>query len=325
MLYLTARQNASCKSNMFETTFFSILILVAFAIPGFIGRKIGKVRDVGSLVFLLSYVAQPFLVISSIQSVSLSAENTSMLGVSALIALVAHAVIIGICLLVFAKDKHPGAKAYALAGSFGNYGFMGIPLMQNLISAGLLAQNALICTTAIIVVFNLLTWTIGSFVLTGEKRYISVKNCLLNPPTLIALFVALPLYFLNVVLPPWAMKGVDLLGNLSAPVSLFILGVRLADMTPKSLLTDVRTYISSALKLIIAPLATFLVMLPFRAMIGETVFKVMYISMAMPSASMILMLSELFNVEGAPAPASRVQCVSTLLSVVTVPVMMMLI
>ena len=310
---------------MFATTFFSILILVAFAIPGFVGRRLGKIKDVGALVFVLSYVAQPFLVISSMQSVPLSAENTAKLGITALLALVAQLVVVGLSVLAFGWNKQSFAKAYALSATFGNCGFMGIPLMQNLIAEGLLAPDALICTTAFIVVFNLLTWTLGSFLLTGQKRYMSVKNCLFNPPTITALFVAIPLYFAGVALPDWAMRGVDLLGNMSAPVSLFILGVRLADMDIKALVSDKSAYLSSAIKLVIAPLVTLAIMLPFRTLIGETVITVMYISMAMPSASTVLMLSELYNVKGAPAAASRVQSISTLLSVITVPIMTMLI
>ena len=310
---------------MFETTFFSILILVAFAVPGFIGRKIGKIRDVSSLVFVLSYVAQPFLIISSMQSATVSAENTAKLGITAVVALVAQLAVTGISVLALGWDKRSFSKAYALCATFGNCGFMGIPLMQNLISAGLLAPDALICMTAFIVVFNLLTWTLGSFLLTGQKRYVSVKNCLFNPPTLAALFVAIPLYFAGVALPSWAIRGVDLLGNMSAPISLFVLGVRLADMSPKDLLTDTSTYLSSAIKLVVAPLVTLLIMLPFEAIIGETVVTVMYICMAMPSASTVLMLAELYDVKGSPGAASRVQAISTLLSIITVPIMTMLI
>ena len=309
---------------MFETTFFNILILVAFAIPGFIGRKIGKIHDVSSLVFVLSYVAQPFLIIASMQSATITPENTAKIGIMALVALLIHAVSLVVCLLAFGWDKSRIGKTYALVGTFGNCGFMGIPLIQGLMAAGHLDESSLVCTTAFIVIFNLLTWTVGCFIMTGEKKYVSVKNCLFNPPTLAALFVAIPLYFAGITLPDWALKGVSLLGNMSAPVSLFILGVRLADMSVKTLLTDSKAYLSTALKLVVVPLITMGLLLPVRHIIGDTVFKVMYISMAMPSASSVLMLAELYNVEGAPQAAGRVQAISTLLAVASVPVLMML-
>ena len=95
-------------------------------------------------------------------------------------------------------------------------------------------------------------------------------------------------------------------------------------MNARELLTDTCAYVSTALKLVVAPLITLLIMLPFREAIGNTVFTVMYICMAMPSASSVLMLAELYNVESAPGAAGRVQAISTLLSVISVPLVMMI-
>ena len=309
---------------MFLTTFLSILTLLAFTVPGFIGRKIGKIKDTGALVYVLSYVAQPFLIISSLQTCTLSPENTAKLGASALVAVVAHAVVLFVSVLVFRFDKRKGAKAYALSSTFSNCGFMGIPVIQSLINDGHLSSDALLCATAYIFVFNFLTWTVGNFVLTGDKSHISVKKFLFNPPTLAGLFIGLPLYFLGIVLPDWAIRGVDFLGNMSAPLSMIILGVRLADMSLKELFGDSSAYIASIMKLVVAPLICLLIMLPFKTLIGETVNKVIYIGMAMPAASTVLMMSELYSVEGAPNKASKVQSLSTVLSVLTVPLLMMI-
>ena len=43
------------------------------------------------------------------------------------------------------------------------------------------------------VVFNMLIWTLGIYILTGDKSSISVKGFL--NPAILPLFVALPLYF----------------------------------------------------------------------------------------------------------------------------------
>lgn len=309
---------------MFLTTFLSILTLLAFTVPGFIGRKVGKIKDTGALVYVLSYVAQPFLIISSMQSCALTPENTVKLGVSALVALICHAIVLFVSVVVFRYDRSKGSKAYVLASTFSNCGFMGIPVIQSLIADGHLGNDALLCTTAYIFVFNFLTWTVGNYVLTGDKSHISVKRFLFNPPTLAGLFVGLPLYFLNVTLPDWAIRGVDFLGNMSAPISMIILGVRLADMSLKELFLDGGAYLATLMKLVIVPLLCLLVMLPFKAMMGDTVNKVIYIGMAMPAAGTVLTMAELYGTKPDCEKASKVQSLSTVLSVITVPLLMMI-
>ncbi len=325
----------------FLTTLINVAIMIALAVPGFILRKAKMLPDnaVAALVVVLVYVAQFFLTVNSFMGNTYSPKLLADMGVVLLLSIAFHLLIFVLAKVVFAhfpKNKaedgseltEPQATAtnrICVVTSFlGNVGFMGIPVMNALFPGN---PEMIIYTAVFIVAFNVAGWTLGVFTITGNKKDMSVRRALLNPPT-IALVVALPLFFFKEYIPlgVWSpvRSGVKYLADMTLPLSMIILGVRLADMPFKSLFTDGRVYVVSFVKLIVAPLLCFVIMLGLKAAFGlsDPIIITAYIIMAMPCASTALNFAEIFNGDRQTAVKSTV--LSTLLSVITIPLLMLL-
>ena len=213
----------------FLQTFVNVVMIVVLAVPGFLLRKTKLLPDkaAGMLAVLLLYVSQPFLMMSSLFNKEF---ETSML-IDFLWVIVFAA---GLQLLVyiaakfiFCKTKGEAARRACVASSYlGNVGFMGIPVMQMLFPGN---TDMILYTVVYNIVFNAMTWTLGVFAITGDKKKVRPLKIILNPPT-IAVIVALPFFFLNVHIPEQVMTPISYLGEMTLPLSMIILGVRLADM-----------------------------------------------------------------------------------------------
>ena len=114
------------------------------------------------------------------------------------------------------------------------------------------------------------------------------------------------------------------LGDMTLPLSMIILGVRLADMPLRALVCNVRVYAVSAIKLIVSPLAGLGVMLLLRLVlpIESSVIIALFIIGAMPTASSALNFAEMYGGDCETAAASTLM--STVLCIATIPVLMLL-
>lgn len=326
-----ARVNRKMQVD-FLTSFLSVAVMVALAIPGFILRKTKILGDtaVATLVAVLFYVAQPMLTVSSFLEKDYEPRLLVGMGVTLAVSIAAELAVFAIAFFLFGRGRGEGEKGGArrvaiICSYLGNVGFMGIPVIKALFPA---APEMLIYTAVFNVGFNLTAFTVGIFTITGEKKYISPKKAILNPPT-IALAAALPLFFAKRYIVPSVLvplsNAIGYVSGMTLPLSMMILGVRLCDFGFRPLVKDGRPYIVSAMKLVVAPLVTMglcaLLRLAFPA-IDRAVLVTCFIAMSMPCASLTLMLSELYDSHRPTAVRSLL--ISTILSVITIPLLMLL-
>ena len=168
---------------------------------------------------------------------------------------------------------------------------------------------------------NFLVFTLGVFFITQKKQYVSLKAAILNPTTL-AVAVAIPLYLLQIRFPTPMADTVSLLGKMSTPLCMFILGKRLASMRLKTVFTKPFAYVVCALKLIVYPLFAYLCVyfLPF---FDETFKICLYVLSAAPSGAIILSLAELHGCE--QKLSANAVLLTTLCSLITLPLMLLLV
>ena len=144
-----------------------------------------------------------------------------------LFAVVLQLLVYFVSKLVFCKTKEEASRRACVACSYlGNVGFMGIPVMEMLFPGN---SDMVLYTVVYNIAFNAMSWTLGVFTITGEKKRINPLKIVLNPP-MIAVIVSLPFFFLNVHIPEQVMTPISYLGDMTLPLSMVILGVRLADM-----------------------------------------------------------------------------------------------
>ena len=316
-------------------SFFDVLITVIFllllAIPGYIFAKLKMLPKSSSetLSTLVLYGCQPVLIIVGFQGTSFKSEiGWNMLLVAAL-ALVLHLVMIAIVKLAFIKkEKDEQFKIIKYMSVFSNCAFMGVPFLQSLFTDPALQGEVLIYCSVVVAVFNVLTWTFGVYMMTGDKKQVSIKKVLLNP-VIIAVAIGL-LLFVTVQKPlvelategtalyktiTKFMSTLNFIANTVTPLSMFVIGIRLANISLKQLFIDGRAYISAAMKLLVMPIITMfsVAFLPISATIKYTLFFLL----AMPGAASGVMLAVKFDKDG--DFASVCVLLSTVLCVATIP------
>ena len=213
----------------FLQTFINVVMIVILAVPGFALRKVRLLPDKAASVFavLLLYISQPFLMMASLFNKEFQSSMLVNFGWVLLFAVVLQLLVYFVSKLVFCKTKEEASRRACVTCSYlGNVDFMGIPVMEMLFPGN---SDMVLYTVVYNIAFNAMSWTLGVFTITGDKKRINPLKIVLNPP-MIAVIVSLPFFFLNVHIPEQVMTPISYLGDMTLPLSMVILGVRLADM-----------------------------------------------------------------------------------------------
>ena len=303
----------------FEITGLNALMLVALCLPGFFLTKANVLKEEhikGFAVFLL-YVCSPALSIYSFQQSECNMEILINIGILLLVTTFMQVLIMGIGFLINIKTyKIDGASRVAtVAAAFGNVGFFGVPILQALLPDH---PEAMVYSAVMSVMMNLIGWTLGMFMMSGDRKHVSVKNFLINPTTL-CLLIALPLFFTNTSLPKPVMNFVEFFSKMSTPTAMTVLGMRLAFVKFRDLM-DYRQVVAIFLKLIALPLITFGIM--YALPVDETLKISTYILSCMPPAAITLNFAELSNTS--PKTAANIVVFGSLLVAITLPVLLLI-
>lgn len=303
----------------FSLTSVNVLVLMAYAIPGYIFVKVKALSldSIGALVKILLFVCQPFLTIYSFNKADFTPALFKEMIMFFLVAFILQVVMLGITYLIY-RNKYKQDAAYrvcTIATALGNIGYIGVPLIEALLPN---QPNAVVFAAMFIVSMDLVGWTIASTIITGNMKYVSFKRIALNPLTF-ALMVALPLFLTGTKIPAVFDNSVTILGKMTTPLSMIILGMRLASTKFKTLFTDHKVYFVAGLKLIVFPLVAFLAVyfLPLDAYAKNTLL----ILSCTPTASFVLNLSELHNT--GQKTAANIVLTSNIFSMITIPVIML--
>nr|MBO4517422.1 AEC family transporter [Clostridia bacterium] len=322
----------------FTDVLITVIFLLALAIPGYLFAKLKMLpeKTAEAVSTIVLYCCQSVLVITSFQKKAYEPKiGLNMLWV-ALITLAVHLIMFALLKLIFIKKSSDDkVRVLKFASVFSNCGFMGFPFLQSLFSDNqeLLAE-IMIYGAVIIAVFNILTWTYGAYVMTGDKKQISLKKIALNPVIIsliigFVLFIALqsPLVdiapnnsFFDGVLEKF-MQSMNYLADMVTPCSMIVIGIRLANVNLKQLFLDKRAYISAVLKLFVMPVVAILsvAFLP----VATTVKYAIFFLLSMPSATNTAMFSVKFGRDG--DLASVCVLLSTVLSIITIPLLYLVI
>ncbi len=317
----------------FEKVIIALVSLLLLAVPGYILAKIKLFGEGASnaLSVLVLYGGQPALMIVSFQGANFSAElGLNMLYVF-LLAVAVHAVMFGILFLVFRKRRNQSrVRIIKYASVFSNCGFMGIPFLQMLFTGTDVSGDILIYSAIIIGVFNIFNWTVGVYIMTGDIKEVSFKKIALNP-VIISVVVAFLLFIvfkmpIKDLMPQGEtmdnilegfMNVIDKISEIVTPLSMTVIGIKLANINMKQLFLDKGAYVTAAFKLILMPtIAMFITaFLPVSPLVKYSVFFLL----AMPCATSSTLLAVRF---GADADfASICVLLSTILSAVTIPLL----
>ncbi len=316
---------------------YNVAILFLMMIPGVIIKKC-KFAPVGfgkGLSNLVLYIAQPALIFLAYvrpYDKEVLINSLWVLGFS----LLAHVIFALVAGLFFKNAPDSRRRMLRFATIFSNAAFMGIPLIEAVFPGG----DVVIYASIYNISFNLFLWTLGVHICTNDRDYngdgvvceseekksrshsqASIKKALIHPVT-IAAAIGLVFFFssLDSHVPELVIDSLTMLKNLVAPLSMVVLGLRLAELDFKSFFNDKNMYIFLALRHIVLPLVLmgiFRLVNLIAPIDYQNVYMVTLIMAATPAASSATMFAEKYDCDA--VYVSRLVVVSTLLSIATLP------
>ena len=301
----------------------NVIVFVALAIPGYllIKTKLLKKEQSGALSMLLMYVGMPFLIFSStINNITINTELLATIGIVLGIGVVYTFAMFFVSKPLTKMEREQKTQGMMRFSSvFSNNGFLGIPLAMAVFGAGSMALMVVIILN---IVTNVLMYTLGIYLISGDRKAISLKKAFLNP-VLIAFVIGIIANLLNVkgYVPEVATYSTHF-SNLVTPISMTILGMKMGGVKFLELFKSWKTYYVSALKLVIFPIiivAIVFVLNQVTAIITPDMVLGVLIAFAMPTAGLASTFSDNFGGDTENAVAFTLG--TTVLSIVTIPLL----
>lgn len=303
--------------TMFFTALFTVFTFLGYAVPGFIFTRTGMIRGehIASFSKVLIYVCSPCLAGVSVMRAEFTAESVKNMLYFTLTLLIAFTVMMFGYFFIM-KKKSGGDVKYRvgnIACCFSNCAFFGVPVIENLFPG---REDLIIYTAIFALIMNMAGWTVGSALLTRNKKYIRLKNIVLNP-VLFGFAAGLIFSFSPVPLPARLYDMFSLLGRMTTPMCMLILGMRLGTSKMREVFSGVFKYIIVAVNQIAFPLLAYGIALLLPG--GEYMKYTVCILCSCPVASVVLNYSEL--VGAGQKDAADMVLIGSLLSVITMPCM----
>lgn len=307
----------------FSITLSNVLMTLFYMVPGFILRKMNAIKEdhLPSLSALLVYIGSVFMQVSAYSTMERSIENLALMGIFFAVCFLMQILFMLVLFLLFHKKYEQSKyRVLTMASVMGNFGFFGLPVIR-----GLFPDNPEVaCYSQIYVIaMNILIFTVGVYCLTGDKKYISLKSAFCNP-TVLGFTIGMICYLTRLYdfFPVILTNGINLVGNMMTPLCMIIVGVRLASVKkPKSLFTNGTVYAISTLKLLVYPVFCFLLI--WAVPLDPVLKSSLVVLSGTPCAAVILGLAEIHHSE--TEISANCILLTTLLSIVTLPVISLLI
>ena len=296
-----------------------MMVLFIIMMIGFLCRRIGLINEQGSRMLsgIVVNVANPALILSS------GANKESAIQGKELAVTLGLAVFFYLILLVLAevvprllRVNRSDYGVYKAMTVFSNIGFMGFPLLS-----AMYGSEALLYASLFTIPFNILIYTYGVSSMrkieeTKKEEKQSIQWSKIFNIGVIFSIIAVVLYLTRLPVPKVITDAAGTLGNLTAPLSMIVIGDAMSQMKLRELITDKKLMLFTALKLLVIPIiGLFIVKQLGLSPMLNGVFLVM---LATPVGSMTAMLAQQYD--GNYELASRGVALTTLLSVITMPI-----
>lgn len=297
-----------------------MIVLFILMGVGFLCYKTGMITDEVSkkLSAIVVNIANPALVLTGCMGEG-KIEGRELLLTAGLVAAVYIAlVILAMLLPALLRVEKKSRGTYQAMTIFSNIGFMGFPVVS-----ALYGSSAVLYASLFTIPYNILIYTFGvSAMAAGEKsdwkESFSFKR--IFNVGVIACIITIFVYLLQIPVPEFLKLTVTHLSNLTAPLSMMVIGSSLATINIRKLFTDGRLLLFSALKLLVIPILGMMLISQFVN--DDIICGVCMVMLATPVGSMTAMLAQQY--EGDYEMASKGVALTTILSVVTMPVVSMI-
>ncbi len=299
-----------------------MLVLFIMMLGGVYCRKKGIFNDEANkrISSLVVNVANPALILSS--SINQEAVIEGMEFVKTFIlawGLFGVLMVIAFFIPKILKADMKEYGTYRTMTIFSNIGFMGFPVID-----ALYGSEALLYATMFLIPFNVLIYTYGISVMkmptSDDAPETGFQLRKILNMGVISCAVALVIYLTRLPMPVVVENAVDSISSLTAPLSMMVIGDSLTKINLKKLFCNGRMLVFSAMKLLLIPIVG--VSLIKLLGLNPLLTGVCMIMLATPVGSMNAMLAQEYG--GDYELASQGVTITTLLAVVTMPLVSML-
>ena len=285
-----------------------IAIMALLIAVGWVLRRKNFLSEQGTkeLGAILLRIIIPCVIVKS-YIVPYSRERLLELALSAGLALLGFIAAMLIAYAVYGKRR----RIENFAAAFCNAGFIGIPLAQAAIG-----EDGVFYVAASVALLNLFQWTYGVYIMTDRRDAIRAKTIATNP-VVIAIVVGVVLFVGRIPVPEILTSTLGYIAGMNTPVAMILMGTYLARVSWRELL-DRRAYSCVLLRLVVIP-AVVLMLFWLLPVSNTAVVMAVFLAAATPVGANICVFAQQYNSD---YPFSVVTvCLSTVLSVVTIPLL----
>lgn len=290
-----------------------VFILIAV---GFVLKKGRLIDENGSkqITNILLTIVTPCVLIKSYQREFQASQAMNLLWAAGFAVLI-HVVMIVIATLIYRPEESKRYRINIFSAVYSNCGFMAIPLLT-----AVLGDDGVFFGASYLAIFNICYWTHGVCLYTGDRKSLSLKKAFLNPGV-IGTLLSLALFFLRIELPGIILSPVEYIAGLNTPLAMIVLGAYLADVNITKTFKNLSIYTVSLMRLIVFPVIAILLAKVMR--LDENVATAVLISSACPTATVTTLFAAKFGLDA--RYASEIVSFTTILSILTIPLVMLLV
>ena len=291
--------------------------LVAIVVVGFIAGKVGYMDEAFDkrLSALIVNITCPALIISSTMGDTLPDRQMilPLLGISFITYTLLTAVSFTVPRWLTSRKCDEGVIGFALM--FGNVGFIGYPIV-----ASIFGQTAIFYAAILNVANTFFVFTVGNTLVADKgvsnKRF--QKKVLYGTP-MIAAYISMIIVALGIDgIPSAISKPLTMIGNITVPGALLIIGSTMAQLSRRAMLGNVTVYVTSVCRLVIIPLAFYL-LFSYSGFFSQYVVELNTVIIAMPVATYGTILCLINNRN--TTLMTELTFTTTILSMFTIPLL----
>ena len=197
---------------------------------------------------------------------------------------------------------------------FNNATFLGYPIV-----ASTFGPTGILAYCGFIISFNIALFSYGIWLFEQKISWKLLKNIILNP-NIIAVLIGMVFFLTGVTLPVFITDAIAYVGNATTPLSIICIGFMLSQADLKIVFTKWRLILTAIIQLTIGPFVTWGLLTLLR--FPTEVVQVCTLIQALPTATSLGLFAVKYG--GNEAESSELVTISTLFSVVTMPLIVFL-
>ena len=298
-----------------------LVIFLVIILIGWLLRKANVVsiqakHDMNTLMMMVTLPAM--LIGGFLQPFDKSLTEKGLLIALLTVAALTICFLVGFLFMKIFKVKPNRQGVWLLVSTFSSLGFMGFPVIEKMFG-----KEGLFLASFVQIPYGPCFFFFGALMMTQTQvtKTISLRKILLTP-VMVAIDIGLVLYFLQVKPPAFVTSLLSIVGSMTGPLAMLIIGMALSEFPLINIFNSFSLYKLSFVRLLAAPFIVALVLRLLPTTGNALLIPVLVIICAMPGPSNATNMAVTYG--GDTDFAAKVTALSAILSLVTLPIVFLI-